>query len=468
MSKLMSFLVVKKYQSKIAIEGALPSDSDLVRKVYRMAWPSTLESGLISLISAADTIMVGGLGSWAISAVGAATQPRYLLLTIIFALNIAITVIVSHRKGQEDRQSANKVFRQGVIISVVLGLVLNVIGIIFAEPLILLISGAEATYLKQSIDYFRIIAVSNIFYSVSLTITAAQRGVGNTKIAMKTNLIANLLNVVFNFLLINGIWIFPRLEIIGAGIATAIGNFAGLVLAFQSVRVHDEFLYLDFSESWKVTKDVLQQIWKYGRSIGLEQMFLRAGFITFAMMVARLGDIEFATHMIVMNIMSISFSLGDGLSAAATSLVGQAIGARRHDLALINVKVTQRLGQIISVVLITIIFIFRNDLVGLYTTEANVIKMSEPLMVILSVIMIFQITQVVTNGCLRGAGDVAFVAMESITSVAFLRPTLTFLLAYGLNFGLIGAWIAILTDSVIRWVWSRWRYNSRKWLPIRV
>lgn len=468
MTKLMDFLAVKKYQNKIEIEGELPNSSKIVKRVYNTAWPSTLESGLISLISAADTIMVGVLGPWAISALGAATQPRFLLLAAILALNMAITVIVSRRKGEDDRNSANQVLRQGVVLSAGLAFGLNIIGIIFARPLIVLISGAEASYIQPAIDYFRIIAVGNIFYSVSLTITAAQRGVGNTKIAMKTNLMANVVNVIFNYLLINGIWFFPHLGVIGAGLATVLGNLVALLLALQSVRHEEDFLYLDFSGSWKVTKNIVAQIWNIGRATAIEQLFLRIGFITFATMIARLGELQFATHMIVMNVMSITFSLGDGLSAAATSLVGQSLGANRKDLALINGKVTQRLGQLIAGVMIALIVIFRNRIVGLFTTDLQVIQMGEPLMVLLSIIIIFQITQVITNGCLRGAGDVGFVALESIVSITFMRPVLTFMLAYIFKLDLVGAWLAIFTDQIFRWVWSGWRYNSKKWLSIKV
>ncbi len=468
MSKMIDFLAVSKYQKKIEIEGSLPDNERIVSRVYRMAWPSTLESGLISLISAADTMMVGTLGPWAISAVGAATQPRFLMLSAIFALNIAVTVIVSRRRGENDREAANKVLRQSITISTIIAVLLNSLGIIFAEPLIKMISGSEASYIQQSVDYFRIIAIGNMFYSLSITITAAQRGAGNTKIAMKTNLIANFINIIFNYLLINGIWIFPRLEVVGAALATTIGNVVALVLAIQSVRHEEDFLYLSFEGTWKVTKDILTQLWNLARSTALEQIFLRIGFITFAMMITRLGELEFATHMIVMNLMSISFSLGDGLSAASTSLVGQSLGARRKDLALINGKVTQRLGHIIAIIMVAFVVIFRKVLIGLFTSDLEVIKMGEPIMIILAVVIVFQITQVITNGSLRGAGDVGFVALESIVSITLMRPILTLTLAYFLNLGLTGAWLAIFTDQVFRYIASAWRYSSKKWLTIKL
>lgn len=468
MSKLMDYLAVSKYQKKIQLDGELPDNRSIVSRVYRMAWPSTLEAGLISLISAADTMMVGTLGPWAISAVGAATQPRFLMLSAIFALNMAVTVIISRRRGENDRNAANKVLRQAVVISTGLAVGLNTLGIVFARPLIEIISGSQASYIQHSIDYFRIIALGNMFYSLSITITAAQRGAGNTKIAMKTNLIANLVNIVFNYLLINGIWFFPRLEVVGAAVATAIGNLVALILAVQSVRHPDDFLYLDFEGSWKVTKDILKQIWSIAKSTALEQVFLRIGFITFVMMISRLGELEFAAHMIVMNLMSITFSLGDGLSAASTTLVGQSLGAKRKDMALILGKVTQRLGHVIAFVTVILIVIFRKVLMGLFTSDAQVIDIGEPIMIILAVVIIFQITQVVTNGSLRGAGDVGFVAFESVISITLMRPILTWLLAYGFNFGLLGAWMAIFTDQVFRYIASAWRYNSKKWLSIKV
>ncbi|MBQ8917098.1 MAG: polysaccharide biosynthesis C-terminal domain-containing protein, partial [Oscillospiraceae bacterium] len=210
----------------------------LSRLAYRgtlsIAWPSALEAFLVALIAAVDTIMVGSLGAEAISAVGITTQPKFVVLTVIISLNVGVTTIVARRKGERDPEAANRCLRQGILLSTALSLLLNSLAFAFA-PQLLVFSGAEQEILADAVLYFRIILVGNFFYSVGLTINAAQRGVGNTKISMVTNLTANGINLIFNYLLIGGNFGFPRWGVMGAAIATALGNFIAFILSFHSI-----------------------------------------------------------------------------------------------------------------------------------------------------------------------------------------------------------------------------------------
>ena len=320
----------------------------------------------------------------------------------------------------------------------------------------------------DAILYFRIVMVGNAFYLISLTLTAAQRGVGNTKISLFTNLSANVVNVVFNYLLINGIWIFPRWGIAGAAVATTMGNVVALILAIYNVSKKDNFLHINFKQNWSLDKEALQTIWKISSSALVEQVFIRIGFMMYVKAVAGLGTLEFATHYIVMQVMSLTFSVGDGLSIATSSLVGQSLGARRTDLAYIHGKVSQRIGFVISLSLAVLIILNRSLIMSLFSRNQEIIALGAQILIILSFIIQFQIAQVITVGSLRGAGDVKFVATLSLVSVTILRPVLTYILAYTLGFGLYGAWLSVVFDQMIRYVFSRVRFKNAEWIKIEV
>ncbi|MCF0112159.1 MAG: MATE family efflux transporter [Erysipelotrichaceae bacterium] len=449
------------------IAGEIPPAKDIVRRTFDIAWPSATESVLVALISAVDMMMVGNLGKEAISAVGITSQPRMLALALILALNISVTVLVSRRKGEQRQKEANAYLRQAVLLSITLAFLLSGSAALFA-PQLLRFAGANNDYIHLSIPYFRIIMIGNFFNSVSLTMTAAQRGAGNTKISMVTNLTANIVNLIFNALLINGLFGFPRLEVTGAAIATMIGNIVSFCIALYSVTRPNGFLQLRLSDKWGFDKTYLNDIVEISKSSAIEQVFLRVGFFTYAKAVASLGTLEFSAHQVCMNIMTISFAIGDGLQIANTSLVGQSLGARRPDMAMIYGKVAQRIGITLAVITGICISTFSTNILSLFTTDPEVIQTAILPLNVLSLTVLFQIPQVIVVGSLRGAGDVKFVALMMLISVTCVRPILAYILCYPVGLGLIGAWFALFLDQLTRFTLSFIRYRQGKWTKIVV
>lgn len=467
----MSFLdvlfPVHKMLKKEDIIGDIPASREVVKKTFDIAWPSALESVFIALIGAVDMMMVGNLGKEAISAVGIVTQPKFIVLAPILALNISVNVLVARRKGQKDKESANLYLRQALLISTLVAFVLSLTAGIFSKEL-LLFAGANDDYLHLAIPYFRYILIGNFFYSVGLTMTAAQRGAGNTKISMKTNLAANVVNLFFNAMLINGLFFFPRLEVTGAAIATMIGNIVSFCMALYSVTRKGGFLELSLKDKWSVDLPAMNDIFIISKSSLIEQIFLRIGFFTYSKAVASLGTVDFSAHQVCMNIMHISFAIGDGLQIACTSLVGQSLGAKRPDMAMIYGKVSQRIGIMMAIMTGLVITGLRSELLSFFTSDADVILAGSIPMMIISVTVLFQIPQVIVVGSLRGAGDVKFVAMMMLISVTLVRPILAYVLCYPVGLGLIGAWLALLLDQITRFTLSFVRYHQGHWTKIHI
>lgn len=457
----------KKRLNDHEIEGDIPSNKEIYKKTFSVAWPSTLESVLISLISAVDMVMVGTIGADAIASVGITNQPKFIILAIILSLNVGVTVVVSRRKGEENKEAANKCLRQALVICIVAALVLSVAGIVFAKD-ILYLAGANNEYVDMAATYFRLIMVGNIFYSISLTINAAQKGCGNTKISMRTNLTANVINLIFNFLLINGIGFFPRLGVAGAAIATSLGNIVAFFMSVHSLTRQDQFLHVHFKQNWRFDKKTLSDLFMITSSSFVEQVFMRIGFFMYSKTVASLGTVAFATHQVCMNIMNLSFSFGDGLSVATSSLVGQSLGAKRKDLAKIYSTSTQKLGYIAAILLGCFLILLRVPILSLFTNDPVIIQTGANIVFIIVATVIFQITQVITFGCLRSAGDVKFTAIISLVSVTAIRPALTYLLAFPLGLGLIGAWLSLFFDQLLRYIASRIRYHKGDWVDLKV
>ncbi|MBR0461474.1 MAG: MATE family efflux transporter [Erysipelotrichaceae bacterium] len=455
-----------KKLKKELIKGEIPPLNTLYLKTAKIAWPSAVEAILVALVGAIDMMMVGSIGKEAISAVGICNQPKYLCLAPIFAINTASIVLIARRKGQGRQKDANDYLKVALIWTLLISLFFCSLGYAFARE-ILLFAGAQPDYIDTAVVYFRIVLSSLVLYSIGYTMSASQRGAGYTKIAMITNLTANAVNIVFNAILINGLFGFPRLGVKGAAIATAIGNVVSFVVALISLLNKDRYLRLDFGPIERF-RSKCRKFFDIFRSAFGEQIILRLGFFTYAKVVASLGTAEFAAHQVCMNLMSITFSFGDGLQAANTSLVGQSMGAERSDLAIIYSRISQTIGMCFAVILSLNIALFSRAIVSVFTQDPQVIALTDIPMKIMALTVLFQIPQVITIGALRGAGDVRFVTMMMTICVGIIRPGISYILVYPLGLGLTGAWLGCIIDQICRFSYSLIRFRKGSWTNIKV
>lgn len=452
-------------------EDSIPDSKTVYGSAFRMAWPAITESFLVAMVGLADTAMVSRLGATAISAVGITAQPKMLILCFFMALNIAVTAIVARRKGEGNREAARRTLVQGIMITAVLMLITITLALLFSREL-MLFAGAQATgpdaYIDEADLYFRIIVYFLPFNILSLLLTAAQRGAGNTRISMYTNMTANIVNVIFNYVLINGKLGFPAMGVKGAAIATGIGCVVGFIIAVISVLSPASFVSLSLKVSWRPDLAILRQFFKIGGAAMVEQVFLRIGFFTYVKIVASLGTVDYATHQICMQMLSLSFNFGDGIAIASTSLVGQSLGAKKPQLALIYGKACQRLSLVAAAIIMIAFTAFGRPIMWIFTNDPQIIEGGLKLFLIAAISAPFQVSQVVYNGSLRGSGDTKFVAFTSFLSVGVLRPILSYALVYPLAFGLMGAWYGLLIDQLIRFLCSFFRFSGGKWMKIKI
>lgn len=460
--------------------GDLPDGKTAYRDVMRIALPSIVEMVLMSLIGSVDTMMVGNeLGAEALSSVGLPTQPRMLILCLFFALNVGVTAIVARRKGEERQEDANATLRNALMLAFGLSIVLMLAAVVFAEPLLRLAGGDTAETEKvftDAVDYFRIMTYALPMNALAMCICAAQRGIGKTRITMWVNVASNLINVFFNYCLIGGHLGFPRMEVQGAALASAIGMGAGFLLALFTVVAGGRFkgyLHLSIHDKWRFEKESMRSIVKVGGNAAVEQFGVRFGFFVYARILFSLGTTMYAANQICMQLLSITFTFGDGLGVAATSLVGQNLGRKRPDLSMLYGKISQRFAVMISIVLGVLIVAFRYQIAGWFIGENTlnadqVIAYAASTMLVLAAIQPFQTSSVVLSGSLRGAGDNLYVALIATICVSVVRPVMAVIAVYVLHLGLTGTWVFGLAEIVLRFAFFYPRFASGKWKDKKV
>ena len=443
---------------------------EIFRETIRMAWPAILESFFIALAGLVDSYMVSSLGKEAVAAVGLTTQPKFMGYAVFIAMGVSVSALVARRKGEQKKDSANNIALSAYTLALILAVISSILFVIFAGPIISFCGSTKATH-DAAVAYYRIIMGGMIFNCISMVVNSSQRGAGNTKITMRTNLTANVLNIIFNYLLIGGHFGFPALGVSGAALATVLGTVVGCIMSILSITKPDGYISIPYmlAEKIRPTCAALKSLVHVGYSIFFEQVLMRIGFMATAIMAAAQGTEAMAAHQVGMNIMSLSFSFGDGLQSAAVALIGYSLGAKDPDMAKSYGKTCRIIGGCFSVCLALVYFFGARALyTAFFPGENAVIQYGIHIMYIIIITVLFQIAQVIYMGCLRGAGDTLYTAIASTISVTLVRTIASYFFGYTLGLGIEGIWLGVLADQLSRFTFASIRFRQGKWVHITI
>ncbi len=440
-----------------------------IRITFNMAWPSIVESFFVAFAGLVDSLMVSSLGSYAVAAVGLTTQPKFIGLSLFFALNVAVSALVARRRGEKNQDEANRILGTAIVFLLAAAVVLSVLFVALADPVIRLCGSTAETH-DSAVAYFRIIMGGMIFNCIQMGINSAQRGAGNTKITMRTNVTSNTVNIIFNYLLIGGHFGFPALGIHGAALATVLGTVVACIMSILSILKPEGFISIPYIMEHRIRPAARSffSLVRVGYSVFFEQILMRIGFMMTAIMAARQGTDAMAAHQVGMNIMGLSFSFGDGLQAAAVALIGRSLGAGDEKLAKEFGSICRMFGGVISACLAVTYFLGASPLMSLFFEEEHIVTIGVSIMCVIIFVVAFQISQVVYMGCLRGAGDTLYTAVASTVSVTFIRTVVSYLGGYVFGWGIVGIWLGVLGDQISRFTFASIRFKKGRWTQIKI
>ena len=442
---------------------------ETLRETLRIAWPAIAESLFTAVIGFVDSFMVSSLGANAVAAIGLTNQPKYAGFTLFYAINIAIATLAARRNGERDRKGANALTLTAIAFVLLLSVVMGTLLALFASG-IMRACGATAQTLEPAAAYYRIVMGCMAFSCVQMVVNAAQRGAGNTKITMRTNMAANLVNILLDYLLIGGHMGFPALGIRGAAVATVIGTAVGCGIGLGSMTKNEGFLSIPFMrrENLRPRRKDLGAVVRIGYPVAIEQLLTRVGLVATSVLAAGCGNASMAAHQIGMNILVITYAFGDGLQAASVALVGRSLGEERPERAGEYGRVCRNVGLGISAVLALALAVGGRGIYAVFFREPEIIAIGLRIMPILIATAVFQIVMVVYFGCLRGAGDIRYTTKVSLFSVILVRTGVSYLFGNVLGLGIAGIWCGVLADQFFRYLLAMLRFRSGKWTAIRI
>jgi len=207
---------------------------------------------------------------------------------------------------------------------------------------------------------------------------------------------------------------------------------------------------------------------KIGIPAMVENVIMRVAIIIYTRTVTSLGETAYATHNVCMNIQALSFMTGQAFATSATSLMGQSLGRRRPDMGEIYAKYTRRMGLVVSLLLALVFFFFGAPIIRLYTDSAAVVETGKYILMFVAFMQPFQSSQFIIAGGLRGAGDTRSIAIIVTLTTLGVRTGFAVLAVNVFQWGLYGAWAALVADQLLRSLLVLMRFNSGKWKTIKV
>ena len=440
------------------------TDNEAYRRVLTLAWPAVGEQLLNMAIGLVDTFLVGHLGAEAVAAVGLANQ-AVLLATVFFAsVAVGVTALVARHIGAREPDQARVILHQGYLIGAVVGLFTMALGFSLAVPTMQVLQSPPEV-IEYGATYLRIVSLTFLLASWMFIGNAALRGSGDTRTPMLVMLAVNVVNIVVAAVTIYGLGPIPPLGVAGSALGAAAGRGAGgLAVTFVLLRGRGS-LRLKLSQ---LVPDLVQlkRILNIGLPAGVEQLFMRLGFMTFTMTVAALGTKAFAAHQLALQGESISYMPGFGFAAAATTLTGQGLGARDPQRAKSDAQLAQRLAVLSMCIMGVVFFTFAPQIIGLFIQDPEVIALGVWPLRLVAFSQPMLATSMVLSGALRGAGDTRSTLVITSGGLWLVRVPLALWLAPW--HGLIGAWIAMGVDLNLRGLACWLRFRSGRWAQVQV
>lgn len=444
-----------------------PSNKSSRKQQYKiiltLAIPAIIENFFQTIIGFVDTLFISKIGLVEVSAVGVTNAILQVYFAVFMSLGIAANIYIAKYIGAKDQNTAKHVAQQSIILAVFVGLIFGILTIFFA-PSFLKLMGAEEEVVAAGALYFQIVAVPSIFISLMFVMGSILRGTGDTRTPMKVSIWINILHIILDYILIFGLFFIPTMGIIGAAIATVIVRIVGVALLWHYLRISKSEVGIFERSFWKPSKSIQIDLLTMGGPAAGERLIMRIGQVLYFGFIIQLGTHTFAAHQIAGSIEVFSYMIGYGLATAATTLIGQHIGAGRFGEAKQVGKLSTFLSVAIMCVLGVVLFITAGWLGHFFTSDPQVIQEIRIALQIDAFIQPILAMVLVLTGVFQGGGNTKFPMYITAIGIWLIRTIGVYVLGISMGFGIAGVWIAIGLDNLLRAILLWNKFNKDEWI----
>ena len=453
-----------------------------LKVILWLAWPLFLEQILSTLVSFADTAMVGTLGATATASVSISNSFVFLLNGAVMALGVGITAYVARSVGARDYEAAKAYIRHALLLLVLVGLPIALVPVILHKQIPLWM-GAGEDFLATAQEYLLITSVFRIFTMAMMVLGSVFRGRGDTKTPLRINIVVNLLNIVGNYLLIHephtlritlGFLGIDRaipmwgagLGVAGAALSTGISWLLGGTALIVMLFVKRDPTQISLRDSFKPDMAIIRRVVKLSIPAMLERICMSLSGIVVTKSIATLGTAAVAANAVYSTAESLSFMPAFAFATAATTLVGQSLGAQKPQLAKRYAWNTVGIGVGVMLLAGMGLFIFANPLVRIINSDPSVVTLAERCLRTVAFVQPVQVIAWVLAGALRGAGDTKWPFYITAAGNWLIRALGAMLCIRVFHLGLPEAVICMCVDQAVRSVCMYLRFRTGKWMSV--
>lgn len=434
---------------------------------WRLAAPVIMGMLGHTIVGLVDNLMVGQLGAAELAAVSLGNSFFFVAMSIGIGFSTAITPLVAEADSEHNFAKGKSAFKHGFVLCSLLAIVLFVL-ILLAKPLMYMMDQPQEVVVL-ALPYLDIIAISLVPLIIFQALKQFSDGMSLTKFPMYATIIANVINVFFNYVLIFGVWGFPKMGVVGAGIGTLIARFVMIMLMWYFLnRLEKTKAYVKDLKLFVLEHSMLKKINSLGLPSAL-QMFFEVGLFTAAIWLSgTLGKNPQAANQIALNLSSMTFMIATGLSVTAMIRVGNQKGLKRPvELRRIATSIFI-MGLALAILFALIFLIFNkvlptfyldlNDLTH-FADNQNVVEIASSLLIIAALFQISDSTQVVFLGALRGLQDVKIPTLITFFAYWIIGFPVSYFLGDASKYGSSGIWIGLLAGLTASSIFLYIRFN---------
>lgn len=424
--------------------------------IFQFAAPMLLGNIFQQLFSIVDSIIVGNfVGKEALAAVGASFPVIFVTVSMIIGLVTGTTVVISQYFGAKDFVKVKRAIDTMYIYSSIAAVIATAAGLIFSEPLLLLL-GLPEDIMPQAVQYLKIYLSGIIIFFGYNGTSAVLRGLGDSKTPLYFLIIATLTNIIFDLLFVA---VF-NMGVAGAAYATLLANGIAFLLAIiwlnkthKLIRIAIKGLHFD--------KEIFRQSVRIGLPTGIQHTLVAMGALALMAIVNTFGTDVIAGFSVASRLDALAIIPAMSFSQALSTFVGQNIGANKPDRIKAGLIATVKMSGIITIVTTALIILFGHILMNLFTNDAEVIRLGNQYLTIVSSFYLTFTLMFIYTGVMRGAGDTLIPMIFSVMSLWLIRIPIAWYLSG--KIGVTGIWWAIPAGWIVGLVLSYTYYKSGRW-----
>lgn len=423
-------------------------------KILALAIPATVENILQTAVGFIDALMISKIGLVAVTAVGIANTILNVYLALFIALGVGSSALIAQKIGAKRESEAQIITNQSVLLTIVISLLLALVSVLFGSPLLRMM-GASDRILQESLTFFVVVGGGALFMGLMTIFGSILRATGDTKSPMKVSVVVNIGNIVIDYILIFGLGPIPALGVLGTAIGTVLSRVLGCWLLYRKVQLSKS--PLDWSTLFASSN--YRPLINLSIPATLERLVMRLGQVLYFGLIVSISAKTFAAHSIAGNIESFTYMPAYGLATAATTLVGNAIGALDPQQAKRYGYSAAKYGVIFMSLLGVILFFGAPFFASLFTSDQEALRQ---IVIALRIDAFAQpglAISLITTGSLQGMGDTKSPLYSTAFGMWGIRVVGVIVLSKYLGLGIAGIWLSIAIDLYLRSLFLVYKFN---------